>query len=64
METPPKEFKNYFILTQYGTIKVDLWRQPLGGSWLGVETVTHWMAIPALPKGLDKTLWNKEELVI
>lgn len=61
MKTPPKEFKNYLVLTVYGTIKTDEWRPPLGGSWLGVEYKTHWMPIPTLPEGLDKTLWGREE---
>jgi hypothetical protein len=64
MGTPPKEFKNYFVLTVYGTIKVDQWRQPLGGSWLGCEYVSHWMPIPTLPEVSDKTLWKKDGLVI
>lgn len=64
METPPKEFKNYLVLTVYGTIKTDEWRQPLGGSWLGVEIITHWMSIFKLPEGLDKTLFSRDPLVI
>jgi hypothetical protein len=61
METPPKEFKDYFVLTVYGTIKTSQWREALGGSWEHVQTVTHWMEIPTLPEGLDKTLWKKNE---
>ena len=45
----PEEFKDYFVITIYGNIKVDEWRPPLGGSWLGTERITHWMPIPKKP---------------
>ncbi len=58
IETPPEEYKDYLVLTVYGTIKTDSWRPVIGGSWLGVETIVLWMPIPILPEGLDKALWR------